>query len=442
MSLTAALGLASYRVAGRLAGPFARRKLRQRVEQGKEDPLRLEERFGVASRPRPNAPLVWLHGASVGESLAGLLLIDAIRREHPSIRFLVTTGTMTSARLLSDRLPPGAVHQYVPLDLPGAVARFLQHWQPDLVLWLESEFWPNMLTALDRHGIPRVLVNGRVSSASHARWSSLRPVIAHLLGGFQYCLAQTEKDAEYLRDLGARNTMVVGSLKESAPPLPADGHTVEELAALLEGRVVWVAASTHAGEEEIAFAAHREVAASVPGLLTIVAPRHPERGAEIAELGRSLGLNVARRSGDEVPNRQCDVYVADTMGEMGIWYRLASVAFVGKSISGAGGQNPWEPASLDCAVLFGPRMANFQEIADGLLAAGAARCVHDEAELSQALVELLSDEQAGRTMREAASTFTAERSGSLAASMAVIEGLLADTVGPGKQEGSPDGRAA
>jgi len=425
MSLAATLGLASYRLAGYLAGPLARRKIRQRIREGKEDPRRVEERFGIASETRPDGPLVWLHGASVGESLAGLILIDAIGRERPDLRFLVTTGTVTSANLLAERLPACAMHQYVPLDLPGAVARFVDHWRPNLALWLESEFWPNMLAALDRHAIPRVLVNGRVSSASYNRWSSLRPVIARLLEGFKVCLAQTDEDAQRLQSLGARHVLVTGSLKESAPPLPADDEAVRFLSDILGDRPRWVAASTHAGEEEVALAVHRNLTKSLPGLITFVVPRHPERGAEVAAIGRDMGLRVSRRAEGQLPAADCDVYVADTMGEMGLWYRLASVVFVGKSLAGSGGQNPWEPAVLNSAVLFGPDMTNFQEAADGLVSAGAARRVVDEDSLTEGVRDLLTDARQLQEMQAAGRDFISKRRGTLEATLTALSQELA-----------------
>lgn len=424
MSLAASIGLASYRLAGRLAGPIARRKLRRRIAQGKEDAARLEERFGRASVARPSGLLIWMHGASVGEALAGLVLIEAIRKVHGDLSFLVTTGTVTSAGLLADRLPENALHQYVPLDLPAAVDRFLDHWRPDAALWLESEFWPNILMELSRRRIPHALVNGRISPASYSRWSSLRPIVAELLSGFDVCLAQTERDASRLRNLGARNTVVTGNLKESAPPLVVDAAQLADMRALIGCRPVWIAASTHPGEEEIVLAIHGRISGKFPNLLTIIVPRHPERGRAIGAIARDAGLSVAVRSSGARPLEDCEIYVADTIGELGLWYRLAPIAFIGKTLVGEGGQNPLEPAQLACAVMFGPAMSNFEEIARGLVDHGAALEVTGQADLAEALETLLGDSARCAAMGQAGRAFIAGRAGASGEALKALKPML------------------
>ncbi len=312
--------------------------------------------------------------------------------ERPDSGILVTTGTVTSARLMAERLPPGAFHQYVPVDRLGYVRRFLDHWRPDLVLWTESEFWPNLVSEPVARGIPMVLINGRLSPRSFAGWRRARGLIARLLSGFVLCLGQTDEDAERLRVLGARSPKCVGNLKFAAPPLPCDGGELERLRGLMGARPHWLASSTHAGEEDIAGAVHRRLEPDHPGLLTIVVPRHPGRGPAVAADLRRQGLGVALRSAGEDPVAEIQVYVADTLGELGLFYRLAEVVFMGKSLVPLGGQNLLEPARLGCALVYGPHMANFRVIADRLIETGAAQEVADGEALAGAVGGLLDDD--------------------------------------------------
>jgi 3-deoxy-D-manno-octulosonic-acid transferase len=380
-----------YRLITTLGAPAIHLYLRKRLAEGKEDAERFPERLGRASRPRPAGPLVWLHAASVGESLSVLPLIERLLSEHPTLSLLMTTGTVSSAQMMAERLPPRALHQYVPVDRIGFVRRFLDHWRPDLALWTESEFWPNLVSETHRRGIPMVLVNGRVSPRSFAGWQKARGLIAELLANFSLCLGQTEEDAARLRHLGAPSALSLGNIKFAVPPLPVDAAEHERLTRLLAERPRWLAASTHSGEEDIIGRAHRVVAARHPGLLTIIVPRHPERGAEIAALLGSQRLAVARRSLGEAPSASTDIYVADTMGELGLFYRLTEIAFLGKSLVPLGGQNPLEALRLGTAVLHGPHMANFDQITHDMAAHGCAIEVPDEAALAAAVGALLTD---------------------------------------------------
>lgn len=408
-SLSAAAGLAAYGAAGALITPFIAGHLKRRQAAGKEDPERLGERLGYASQPRPDGPLVWLHGASVGESLSALPLIDALCAAHPAWHVVVTTGTVTSAALMAERLPAGAIHQYAPVDLAGPVRRFLDHWRPDLALWVESEFWPNLLLAAEHRRIPRVLLNGRVSARSYARWRRLRPVIKRLLRGFDLCLAQSPVDEERLRAFAAPNLSCAGNLKFAAPPLPVGEAELARLTAVLDGRPRWLAASTHPGEEEIAGAVHERLAANLRGLISIIVPRHPPRGPEVARLLRDAGHAVALRSAGEALPEGTGIYVADTLGELGLWYRACDVVFVGGSLVTHGGQNPLEPARLGCALLFGPDMSNFNEIADGFRAAGAALDCAGGADLAEAIERLTGDAAACAAMASAGSLYAASQ---------------------------------
>jgi len=364
--------------------------LGRRMARGKEDPERFAERKGVAGRPRPPGPLVWLHAASVGESLSLLPLIGRLC-ERPGLGLLVTTGTVTSARLMAQRLPPQVAHQYVPVDLPAYVRRFLDHWRPDLALWTESDFWPNLLGESARRGVPLVLLQGRISARSFAGWRRVPNFIRKMLSAFPLCLAQTEEDARRLDILGAREVRCLGNLKLAVPPLPCDEAELARFRAAIGGRRCWLASSTHPGEEVLAARVHQAVASAHPGLLTIIAPRHPVRGAAIAAELTAMGLPCARRSLGQLPDAGTQVYLADSMGELGLFYRLAPVAFIGKSLGAEGGQNPFEPARIGTAIVFGPRMSNFAGMAAAMLEAGAAEEVADEGALARAVIRLLAD---------------------------------------------------
>lgn len=381
-----------YRIATDLAEPALRLYLRRRARRGKEDPARLEERFGRPSLPRPTGPLAWLHAASIGEALSVLPLIERLDRDRPELALLVTTGTVTSARLLEVRLPRRVLHQYVPIDRNAWVCRFLDHWRPDAAVWVESELWPNLIEATAARGIPMALINARMSDASFKRWNVLRSQVQRLLRAFDVVLCQDESQASRFRALGATHARHVGNLKYAAPPLPVDEAAHAELRAATAGRPVWLAASTHPGEETIVAAAHERLKRRFPELLTIVVPRHPERGREVAAMLIKRGFSAARRAAGQRVTRSVEFYVADGIGELGLFYRLSPVAFVGGSLVPHGGHNPLEPAQLSCAILCGPHTFNFEAICEQLAGAGALRRVADAAELADAVGFLLTDE--------------------------------------------------
>ena len=411
------LGL--YRFLTTLGAPVIQIYLGRRIKAGKEDPHRFNERLGRAALARPDGPLIWLHGASVGEAMSLLTLVARLKNAVPAANILVTTGTVTSARMLADRLPRGAVHQYVPVDRMAYVRRFLDHWRPDLTLWAESEFWPNLISETAARGNPLILVNGRISPRSFKGWSRAPKFIAGLLGGFALCLGQTEGDAERLRALGAAGARSVGNLKFAADPLPVDAARLADLRAATAGRPLWLAASTWAGEEDIAWGVHQNLMAAHPGLLTVIVPRHPNRGAEIAARLAAQGARVKRRAVGDMPDAGTDVYVADTMGELGLFFTLAPVVFMGKSLSAEGGQNLLEPARLGCAVLHGPRMTNFADMGVRMAAAGASLPVADGAALSRAVGRLLDDKGEAEAFAARARTFAQAEAG-------VIDRLMAE----------------
>ena len=414
-----------YRAATTLFQPAAGPYLARRERAGKEDGARLGERAGRPGRARPPGPLAWIHGASVGEALAILPLVD--RLIERGLTVLVTTGTATSAAVLAQRLPPGALHQFVPLDVPAFAARFLAAWRPDLALFVESELWPNLLVETRRRSIPLVLVNARLSERSFARWRRLPGFIGDLLGGATLCLAQTRADGDRLAALGARAVAVPGNLKYDAPPPPADAAELAALAAAVAGRPLWLAASTHVEEEPSILDADRRLRAAHPTLLTIVVPRQPGRGAALAAQAATQGLTARLRSAGDTP-AGAGLYVGDTIGELGLFFRLCPTVFVGKSLAGGGGQNPIEPAKLGCAVLHGPQIANFKAVYGLLDAAGGARTVADAAGLAAALDRLLTDPAGPAAMGSAARLAVAGEEGATARVMAALEPLIAPLV--------------
>jgi 3-deoxy-D-manno-octulosonic-acid transferase len=361
-----------YAAATTLAPPVLRRMLRKRVARGKEIPARLPEREGIATLPRPAGKLVWLHAASVGETMSALPVLHALAGQA---NILLTTGTVTSAELASGRLPEGAIHQFVPLDVPGWVARFLAHWRPDVAVFMESELWPNLLRACDSAGIPRLLLNARMSDGSARNWRRVPGLARALLGGFAAILAQSAGDAAKFRTLGVE-VQEWGNLKFFTPPLPVDDAALATLQAQIAAPL-WLAASTHPGEEEICAAAHALLLPEFPTLTTIIAPRHPARGAAVA----ALCGNAPRRALGEPPVAG-RIYVADTLGELGLFFRAAPFAFIGNSLAGYGGHNIIEPALLSRPVITGPHLENFEEPAELLRAAGMLLEVTDAASLA------------------------------------------------------------
>ncbi|MEM9433634.1 MAG: 3-deoxy-D-manno-octulosonic acid transferase [Pseudomonadota bacterium] len=384
------VSLAIYKaMSGWLTG-FARQTLERRLKAGKEDPERIGERRGDASIRRPTGPLVWFHAASVGESLSLMELIAMLVEERPEITVLMTTGTRSSAELMEQRLPDQCIHQFVPVDAAPFVKSFLAHWSPDMAIWTESELWPNLIEMTGATGIPMVLLNARMSQSSHDRWRWLPNFAGTLLRRFDHILVQDEKTAFFLRRLGAdpERVNVNGSLKQTTRALPCDEDERQHLARLFDNRPVWLAASTHDPEELIAAQAHRIARRSAPRLLLIVAPRHPERGPAIAQSLRQEGWTVALRSEGEEPELNSDIYVTDTLGEMGLWYRLAPTSFIGGSIAPIGGHNPFEPAALGSSILHGPNIDSAREFYERLQEAGGAVCVRDANQLAAKVGEL------------------------------------------------------
>jgi 3-deoxy-D-manno-octulosonic-acid transferase len=417
------LALRFYRSASRAAGPvIAWPLLAWRLNRGKENPARMAERHGHASRPRPTGPLVWLHGASVGELLAVIPLIERICAMN--FAALVTSGTVSSAALAEQRLPPGAVHQFIPLDAPRFIGRFLDHWRPDLAVFIESDLWPNLILAGAERAIPLILINGRLSERSFSRWRRVPGVIAALLKRFDLCLTQSNADMQRYAQLGARHVSSVGNLKLDVPAPPVDQAALRKLKSIIGTRPVIAAASTHAGEEAAIISAHRRLRIKSPALLTIIAPRHPERGPGIAEAAKAAGFSVALRSRGEAPKPNVDIFVADTLGELGLIYRLAPIAFMGGSLASHGGQNPIEAIRLGAAVVHGPNVWNFAEIYATLDAAHAAELIADEEALTACLAGWLANPAARTAAADAAIITVRQLSGALERTLAALEPYL------------------
>ena len=415
MSRPLAIGL--YEAAMSLFEPLAPALLRRRARRGKEDPGRLQERLGHASAPRPDGKLVWLHGVSVGESVSLLPLIARIRAERPDLAVLVTSGTVTSAELLAKRLPDGVIHQFVPIDGPKAVDRFLAHWRPDLGVFAESELWPNLILKARARGTRLVLVSARITHKTAENWKKRRAVASLLLGAFDLILPQDPASSRRLAELGAAPGPQL-NLKYVADPLPADPAEAGRLRMTAAGRKLVFAASTHAGEERI-------ISDACPrGPMLVIAVRHPDRGAAVAEELGARGRTVTRRGAGDPLSNKADVYVVDTLGELGLFFRLADVVIMGGSfLPGIGGHNPLEPARLSAGVVSGPHVHNFDDVYRDLAAAGGALMAEADA-LPAAVAELLSDSGMTRAMAKAAQAYAAAQRSDYEAGWALIEERL------------------
>lgn len=388
--------LSFYLLASQVLAPIAWPLLKLREAKGKEDPLRLRERLGHPGLPRPPGRVIWIHAASVGEAMSALPLIDALREKvHASV--LLTSGTVTSAQRVAAMLPDGVVHQFVPIDTAPAVRRFLDHWRPDLAIWIESEMWPRLIMETARREVPMALVNARLSARSLQRWARAPKMIDSLLGAFRLLLTQDEQTMDRLAEIG-HIAQFAGNLKSLVAPLAVDEAELERLRNSIDGVPVWLAASTHAGEEAPALEAHLRLEPVHGFPLLIIAPRHPERGDAVAHLLESRGVNYVRRSRAELPGPGTQVLLADTLGEMGLWYRLAPVTFVGGSLVAKGGHTPFEPVQLHSAVVHGPHVDNFAPAYAALAHKDAVIRVTSPKTLAIAVETLFGDELARRRL--------------------------------------------
>jgi 3-deoxy-D-manno-octulosonic-acid transferase len=420
--------LSAYAALTTVLGPLLGLWLRWRVAKGKEDKKRLTERFGQASLPRPAGRLVWLHAASVGESGVALQLADGLLGRDPGAHILITTGTRTAEAKVRAAAGDRVKHQFAPLDRPDAARRFIAHWRPDLAVFVESEIWPNLILAAQRAGTPLALVNARLSPKSLESWGRAPKAARAVFGAFASITTADQRTAEGLIALGARRAVYLGNIKFAAPAPPIDVMAHAWLQREIANRPVWLAASTHAGEEEIVLDAHDQVRRAHPEALLILAPRHPERGADVAAMA-----GAAPRRSLRAPIGEAAVYVADTMGEMGALYSSVPLALVAGSLRPElKGHNPMEPAKIGCAILSGPHVESFEEAFDALRRAGGVRIVDGPSRIAATISELWGDEPARQRLTEAAGAVAGEAGPALAATLDALQGL--------RQEGSP-GRA-
>ena len=418
-----------YRSAAGLALPLAYRKVAARLAGHGVPAQRRRERLGHATEARPDGQLVWFHAASVGESLAALTLIFKLSARLPEAQFLLTSGTATSAEMAARRMPDTCRHQYAPLDAPGPVRRFLDHWRPDAGIFVESELWPVTLTAARKRGMPLALVNARLSPRSIRRWQKQAPTAEFVLDQFTLFLSQNARMADDLRAIGAPADRVKpgGNLKAAAAPLPADENLLAGTRAALGPRPAWIASSTHAGEEGPVLAAHKTLLETRPGLCLVLIPRHPDRGDEVEALVRAAGLSCCRRSKGEDLEADTQVYLADTLGETGTWYALSPIVFLGGSLEPIGGHNPFEVAQSGAAVITGPGYHNFTETFPALESAGGAVEVHDAATLAAAVDRWLAEPDSLAAAREAAGDFARTQ----AEKLEDVAGILVHELGLG-----------
>ncbi|MDF1793822.1 MAG: 3-deoxy-D-manno-octulosonic acid transferase [Thalassobaculaceae bacterium] len=416
--------LSLYKSLATAFGPAIDAYLDKRVARGKEDPDRLAERRGVASRPRPEGHLVWLHAASVGEAVGLLTLVRTLHETRPDLTLLMTTGTVTSADAMAKRLPQGVIHQFVPVDRPTWVRGFLDHWRPDVGLWMESDLWPTLVTEADARGIPMAIVDGRLSIGAFQRWRRMRWLARPLFAAFDLVLAASEDQARRFAALGCGDVRHAGNLKAAGDPPPIDAALVEAVRVAIGDRPVWLAANTHPGEDAVVLDAHLRLAAARPDLLTVIAPRHATRGDEIAALIRTRGLTLARRSAGEAVTQETAVYLADTMGEMAAFYTAIPITFLAGSLVPVGGHNPIEPAHCGTALLVGPQVPNNRDAADALLSAGAARQIEGADDLAEAVSALLDDPAAASAMAASGRTVAADGRAGLARILDALAPLL------------------
>ena len=416
------LTLRAYRRLTAVATPIAPLVLANRLKRGKEHPERIGERRGEAGVARPEGPLIWAHGASVGEMLAIIPLVEGLRARGFNV--LVTSGTVTSTRLAERRLPEGAIHQFVPLDAPRFIDRFLDHWRPSLVLLAESDLWPNLIMTCSDAGIPLILVNARMSNRSFTRWRYVPRTIRALLSRFDLCMAQSQGDADRYSELGAPRVSITGNLKLDVPAPPVDAQKFAALRTAVGDRPVIAAASTHPGEEALIIEAHRRLRGSFPGLVSVIAPRHPERGPGIVDIATVAGLAALTRARGFLPDRGTDIYIVDTIGELGLIYRLAPTVFMGGSLVRHGGQNPIEAAKLGAAILHGPHVWNFKEIYAALDEARGAEEGGDVEALTAQLGVLLGDAAARHAIADAALETVKQLGGALRHTLEALEPYL------------------
>jgi len=421
-----------YRFLLLLATPLLWLYLRLRAAKGKEETARLSERYGKTNAPRPPTTLIWLHAASVGEAQAALSIINAINNDGYTGHWLLTSGTVTSSHLIQSKNLANLQHQYIPLDHPIWVNRFLNHWKPDLAIWLESEIWPTLVNYTKRKDIPLILVNARLSDSSYNSWLKLKSISKKTFPLFDLILTQSQKDTDRFNALGGA-AVTTGNIKLTITPLSYNEAELTSLKQATKKRPLWLYASSHKGEEEIAAHIHQKLKVEIPDLLTIIVPRHPERANDIEKKLKPLGLNITKRSNDNnLPTENTDIYLADTLGELGLFYSLSTITMIGRSLSddGGGGHNPIEAAQLNCAILTGPNIQYQTLLFDPLFTANAATQVMDEEELFNTLRRLFDTPNDIQQMIDNASAYLSKTDNAMDAVMAEIKPYLLNMIEP------------
>ncbi|WP_310621102.1 3-deoxy-D-manno-octulosonic acid transferase [Flexibacterium corallicola] len=404
--------LSLYRGLGAVAGPVLSTIYKRRAKRGKEDPSRQGERFGIASHSRPDGFLIWIHAASVGETMAILPLASSLLKKHYNV--LLTTGTLTSAETVASANVEGLIHQFVPYDTPRIVQRFLDYWKPELAVTVESEIWPTTFIELEKRHIPLAIINGRISEKSFKSWLFLKPLASSVFKAAKLVLAQSPQDGARFKALGIRQVHAAGNIKFDGASLKVDKSKLAELECMIKGRPVWLAASTHPGEEMEVASVHCALKASYPDLLTIIVPRHPARGLLIREELEAAGLRVAQRSRNETVESGSDVYLADSLGELGIFFKLVHIVFMGGSLVPVGGHNLLEPAQLGCAIISGKQVANNEAVYKAFERSGAVVMISDKHSLTKSVQEFLGDAAMAKAYSDKAQQLVLEGSGALA----------------------------
>lgn len=385
----------------------------RRARKGKEIKTRIHERYGQSSEVRPDGRMIWIHAASNGETLSALPLIEYLTTLPSAPKILLTTMTVTAARLVENRTDAETVfHQFIPYDHPKWIARFHKKWLPDMVIWVESELWPHHLQHIKKSNIPAILLNARLSDRSVNRWKRVKRSFQSLMTVFNIILAQTERDKDNLLSLGIDNVHVKGNLKDLAHPLPFDEYALQDMQNCIGQRPVIVFASTHDPEEKVAANVHKRLKQDYPDLLTILIPRHPKRGEEIAEDLNNDGLSVALRSAKMSPRVKTDIYIADTLGELGLFFTFAPIVFIGNSMAGVkpgGGHNLLEPAWFDCAIISGDDLHNFSVLAKEMPESNACKIINNENELYNALKAFLENEESRKNLANNAYEYVAKK---------------------------------
>jgi len=399
--------LKTYKILLILATPILWAYLQYRAFKGKEVISRLGEKYGKSSRTRPDGSLIWIHAASVGEAQSALLLVNRLSKSNPTHSFLITSVTVTSAKMLKNNLPRHAFHQFVPIDNPIWVNRFINYWKPDMAMFMESEIWPTIITTLKENNIPTLIVNARLSQKSFTGWKKIKDVAENLFSSFDLILTQTKTDTDNFEYFGA-NAKTSGNIKLNADDLPFHEGDLKSFKQSVQNRPVWLYASTHEGEEELAAQTHIELKDEFPNLLTIIVPRHPARsGAIIAKL-KPMGMTIKTRTHEKnLPDNDTDIYLANTLGELGLFYRVSPISMIGRSFSidGGGGHNPIEAAQLGSIVLTGPNIQFQKNLFNPMLLEDAAFQIKERQDLSKKIATLLSDETTLNNARQSTQNF-------------------------------------